>query len=148
MARLELFDIRRKPQLFAWHVDCFGCDYHIEKSDSALKIYAEYNIICEAQYLYLFDLVKGPNGFTLKFFSERDVDADFIQNNKAEVVKTVVDKILKETTLGESWTKRILEEAEENLTKKEEYEKDVKDYLNQEEELKKVLREKLEEFIG
>ena len=148
MARLDVFDIRRKPQFFAWHTKWLGCDYHIEKEDRSLRIYAEYNIICEAQYLYLFELVKGPNGFTLKFFSERDVDAWFIRNDKEEAIKAVKDKILKETALGEDWANRRVAEGNDDPAKRARLKKEVENYLKQEAELKEILRQKLEEFIG
>lgn len=148
MARLEVFDIRRKPQLFAWHVDCFDCNYHIEKSKSSLKIYAEYNIILAAQHLYLFELINRSDGFTLKFFSEHDVDAFFVGNDKEKVINSVIDKIIEKTTFGESWVERKLSAANKNPFKKDEYEKEVKDFREMIEMLKKILREKLEEFIG
>lgn len=148
MPRLDVFDIREKPQFFAWHTEWLGCDYHFESSESSLKIYAEYNIIREAQYLYLFELVKGRNGFTLKFFTERDVDADFIDNEKEKVIERVTDKIFKETTLGEQWVIMNTRAGEENPDKKGKLEKEIKEHLGQKEELKKILRKKLEEFIG
>lgn len=152
MPRLDVFDIRRKPQFFTWHTECLGCDYHIEKEERSLRIYAEYNIICEAQYLYLFELVKGPNGFTLKFFSESfgntDVDAEFIRNDKEEAIEAVRDKILKETALGEEWAKRRVAEAGDDLKKRASRQDEADNYLKQEAELKVILRQKLEEFIG
>ena len=137
MSGLNVFEIRRKTQFFDWYVDPCDCAYHIEKSDGSLKIYAEYNIACEAQYLYLFELIKKSKCFVLKFFSESDVDADPIEGDNEEVIQFVIEKIIKETTLGEDWVEKKIRDGKEN----------VRIHLEQMDELKKVLEEKIREFI-
>ena len=135
MENLNVFDIRKMLPMYNWCNDPFACSYyHDICSTQTLKIYIERNILFEAQWLYLFELVRNENFFLLKIFTQNDVDADVAGSGKEEVVSYVITRIIKKTTLGSQWQEENPELKEKHLAEKE--------------ALKKILEKIVGEFVG
>lgn len=135
MPKLNVFNIRNLPKIFGWYADPVSCSYHHVPSPSeSLKIFVERNIACEAQWLYLFELIFKDEFFLLKIFSGNDVDVDIAGREKETVINFVVGKIMKKTTMGEKWEKEHPTWVERHQIAKA--------------ELKKILEKLVRDFIG
>lgn len=132
MPELDVDDIRDFPEIFSWYADPVSCSYHYDPSTAnrfSLKIFIERNIICEAQCLYLFELVCKGEFFLLKICSENDIDADIAGRDKDTVIDYVVKKIIKKTTMGSHWEERHPDQAKKHSAEKDELRKILKDLI-------------------
>lgn len=78
--------------------------------------------------------MRKENFFLLKVFSQDDVDADVAGSGKDEVVRYMIARIIKKTTLGEQWESDHPNQKEKHSAEKE--------------TLKEILEKIVGEFVG
>jgi hypothetical protein len=94
---LNVFDIRDMPEICHWWFkDSVKCNYHYSQ-EIPLTIFAEYNIMFEAQYLYQFTLKEDKGIFLLKVLEQYEVDVHVAGNSLESAIEFMLDQIMQKT---------------------------------------------------
>lgn len=141
-------EMNKANRFFSWSASGSDCNYYSVSGES-LKVYSEFRTGLDV-FPCLFELVKGDGGFTVKFYFGNDSGAVFFdkKETKEAVAKYFVERIMDGTTFTSKWEKRITEEGKVNPKIRKDCRNAVKDCRNKKEELRRILYQKVEEFIG
>jgi hypothetical protein len=141
-------EMNKANRFFSWSVRGSDCNYYSVSGES-LKVYSEFRTGLDA-FPCLFELVKGDGGFTVKFYFGNDSGAVFFDKKETReaVANYFVERILSGTTLTSKWEEQVIKEGKVNPKIREDCQNEVENHKNKKEELRKILRQKVEEFIG
>lgn len=141
-------EMNKGNEILFWRFRGSSCKYYSVLGKS-LKIYSEFSAGLDV-FPCLFELVKGDGGFTVKFYFGNDSGAVFFdkKETKEAVAKYFVERIMDGTTFTSKWEKLTTKEGKVNPKIRKDCRSIVKDYKNKKEKLRKILRQKVEEFIG
>jgi len=103
LAMLDVFKIRELPRIFSSNHGCFGYDYYKDPK-SKWGVYLEYNIDCEAQYLYGYQLKEDKGIFILIIMSDHvcDPEIEVAGHSEIEAVEYLIKRILEKPANHES----------------------------------------------
>lgn len=99
---MNISEIRKSAQFFCITFGNFKYDYYGD-CENYRKIFLKYNIICEAQYLLIYELREGKDGFILAIHEEATkagvtegrpvANFEFAGLGRAEATKFLIRKI-------------------------------------------------------
>jgi len=134
MEELDIDGGKDLPEIFNWQNDLISFAYRSSPTLARyLKIFAQREIGDGAKRLYFFKLVNRGGFFSLKVFIDGDGDEVAISSKKDNVIHFVTERIIRQTTLGADWLDEHPDQKEKHLADKE--------------ELRKILRELIGNFI-